>query len=166
VTLNGDTFTAPEVTTAGATLGFRVTVSDGRGGVDTDDMTVTVRNVNRAPEVLAGGSMTVSSGDTATLSATGTDADGDALTYLWQQQGDATVTIAEPTSAETTFIAPKVEVPELISFKVIALDADTSSEPAYIAITVNPKASSCGCTTVDPLLALAALAFFARRRKS
>ncbi len=166
VTLNGDTFTAPEVTTAGTTLGFRVTVRDDRGGMDTDDMTVTVRNVNRAPEVLAGGSMTVTSGETATLSATGTDADGDALTYLWQQQGDATVNIAEPTSAETTFVAPKVEIPELISFKVIALDADTSSEPAYIAITVNPPANSCGCTTVEPFLALAALAFFARRRRS
>lgn len=165
VQLNDDTFTAPEVTAAGATLGFRVTVDDGRGGMDTDDMTVTVRNVNRAPEVMAGGSMSVTSGATASLSATATDPDGDPVTFLWQQQGDATVTIAEPTSGETTFVAPDVEVPELISFQVIALDADTSSQPAYIAITVNPKPSSCGCVTVEPLLALAALAFVARRRR-
>ena len=165
VQLNGDTFTAPEVTTAGETLGFRVTVDDGRGGMDSDDMTVTVRNVNRAPEVMAGGSISVNTGETATLSAMATDPDGDPMTFLWQQQGDATVTIAEPTSAETSFVAPEVEIPELISFKVIALDAETSSEPAYIAITINPKPSSCGCASVEPLLALAALAFFARRRR-
>ncbi|MDP1826446.1 MAG: M36 family metallopeptidase [Archangium sp.] len=164
VQLAADTFTSPEVTVAGATLGFRVTVSDGRGGMDTDDMTVTVRNVNRRPEVLAGGSTTVVSGATATLEATGTDADGDPLTYLWQQQGDATVTIAEASAVSTTFVAPEVKVPELISFRVIALDADTSSEPAFIGITVTPKPSSCGCTSVEPLLAFGLLLFFRRRR--
>lgn len=164
VQLTGDSFTAPEVTVAGAVLGFRVTVSDGRGGMDTDDMTVTVRNVNRRPEVLAGGSTTVVSGATATLEATGTDPDGDPLTYLWQQQGDATVTIAEANVASTSFVAPEVKVPELISFRVIALDADTSSEPAFIAITITPKPNSCGCTSVEPLLAFGLLLLFRRRR--
>ena len=164
VALLDDTFTSPEVGVAGETLGFRVTVSDGKGGMDTDDMTVTVRNVNRRPEVMAGGSTTVVAGQTATLEATGTDADGDRLTYLWQQQGQNTVTLAEANAAQTTFVAPDVKVAELISFQVIALDANTSSEPAYIAITVTPKPSSCGCTTVEPLLAFAALLFLRRRR--
>lgn len=164
VQLMGDTFTAPEVTVAGETLGFRVTVSDGRGGMDTDDMTVAVRNVNRAPEVRAGGSVSVVSGQTAHLDATATDADGDALSYLWQQQGDATVTIAEANVAQTTFVAPDVKVPELLSFKVIALDADTASEPAYIAITITPRPSSCGCASVDSLLAFGVLLLMRRRR--
>ena len=164
VVLTGDTFSAPEVTKTGATLGFRVTVNDGRGGVDTDDMTVTVRDVNRRPEVLAGGSTTVVSGQRATLEATGTDLDGDPLTYLWQQQGDATLTIAEASLASTTFIAPLVKVAELISFRVIALDADTASEPAFIAITITPKPSACGCTAVEPLLAFGLLLFARRRR--
>ncbi|MDP2273820.1 MAG: M36 family metallopeptidase [Archangium sp.] len=164
VELLDDTFTSPEVGAAGETLGFRVTVDDGKGGMDTDDMTVTVRNVNRRPEVMAGGSTTVGSGQTATLEATGTDADGDPLTYLWQQQGDATVTLGEATAAQTTFVAPEVKVPELISFRVIALDADTASEPAFIAITITPKPSSCGCTTLEPLLAFGVLLFLRRRR--
>ena len=164
VQLMGDTFTAPEVTKAGATLGFRVTVNDGRGGMDSDDMTVTVRDVNRRPEVLAGGSTTVVSGQTATLEATATDPDGDPLTYLWQQQGDATVTLAQPTAASTSFTAPEVKVAELISFRVIALDADTASEPAFIAITVTPKPGACGCTAVEPLLAFGLLLFARRRR--
>ncbi len=165
VQLMGETFTAPEVDSGGETLAFRVTVSDGRGGMDADDMTVTVRNVNRRPEVLAGGSTMVVSGQTASLEATATDPDGDTMTYLWQQEGQATVTIAEANQASTGFVAPDVKVPELISFRVIALDADTSSEPAFIAITISPKPGSCGCTTVEPLLAFALLLLFRRRRK-
>ena len=86
------------------------------------------------------------------------------MTYLWQQQGTATVSIAEPTAASTTFVAPMVKAPELLSFKLIALDGDTASEPAFIAITVTPKPGSCGCTSLEPLLALAALLWFRRRR--
>lgn len=164
VQLVDDTFTAPEVPATGGTLGFRVTVSDGRGGVDTDDMTVTVRNVNRRPEVLAGGSTDVTSGETATLEATATDPDGDALTYLWQQQGDATVSLAEANAATTTFVAPEVKIAELISFKVIALDGDTASEPAYLAVTIHPKPGSCGCTSLEPLLAIGALLLLRRKR--
>ena len=165
VQLMDDTFIAPEVTTAGAVLGFRVSVSDGRGGMDTDDMTVTVRNVNRRPEVLAGGTTTVVSGQVATLEATGTDPDGDGLTYLWQQEGIATVTIAEANAAQTSFVAPEVKVAELISFRVIALDSDTASEPAFVAITVTPKPSSCGCSSVEPLLAFGLLLLARRRRR-
>ncbi len=113
---------------------------------------------------MAGGSISVVSGATATLSATATDADGDPLTYLWQQQGYATVTIAEANAAETTFVAPEVKVPELISFKVQALDGDTASEAAFIAITITPKPSSCGCSSGESLLAFGVLLLMRRRR--
>jgi len=55
VTLSGadtatPTFTAPQVGTAGATLVFLVTVDDGYGGIDADEVTITVQDSAAPPE--------------------------------------------------------------------------------------------------------------------
>ncbi|MFT3713416.1 MAG: M36 family metallopeptidase [Archangium sp.] len=167
VQLLDDTFTAPEVGPTGATLGFRVTVSDGRGGMDTDEMTVTVRNVNRAPEIVTtNGPQMVNSGDTVTFTATGEDPDGDAITFQWMQEGESSITLENPNSDTVTFVAPSVKIGEQISFRVVALDGAKASEPVFIGLIVQPKADSCGCTTVDPLFMLALGTLLLRRRST
>lgn len=151
----------------GGVLGFRVTVDDGRGGSDTDDMTVSVRNVNRKPELVGTtGPQSATSGETITLGVTGADPDGDPLTWQWKQQGESTVTLQNATAETTSFVAPEVKVSELITFTVVALDGNTASEEAYVSVVINPKPSSCACTSVEPLLGVAlALTWLRRRRR-
>lgn len=166
VQLMGDTFTAPEVTPAGAVLGFKVTVEDGRGGVDTDEMTVSVRNLNRPPSVVStSGPQEVVAGQSVTLGVIGEDPDGDPLTFTWQQQGEATLSLMGSTTDTVTFIAPDVKERGLLSLKVVAIDGNTASEPSFVAVVLNPKPNSCACTSVDPLLGLG-LALLLLRRKS
>ena len=57
------------------------TVEDGRGGIDRETITITVRNTNREPELATIGDQTVVEGHTLTLTLAGNDADGDVLIY-------------------------------------------------------------------------------------
>jgi hypothetical protein len=61
-------------------------VDDGRGGVDTDDATVTVNNVPPIADV--GGPYIATTGITLTLVATSTDVPSDTLTYAWDLDDD------------------------------------------------------------------------------
>ncbi len=166
VELFGDLFTAPEVTRDGALLGFRVTVDDGRGGLDTDDMTVRVRNVNRRPEVTASAPQQVTSGELVTLEAMGSDLDGDVLRSRWQEEGGASVTLEGADTLAASFTAPEVTVPSQLVFRVTVFDADTASEPVLVSLVVNPKATGCGCGAGEGGgLLLVALALARRRRR-
>ena len=57
------------------------TVEDGRGGIDRETITITVKNTNREPELAAIGDQTVAGGHTLTITLAGNDADGDVLIY-------------------------------------------------------------------------------------
>lgn len=85
-----------------------LTVSDGTAN-GTDTLTVTVPN--RAPTANAGVDQNVYKGNTATLSGTASDADGDSLTYLWtvvSAPSGSTATISNATSLTgATFIPDK-----------------------------------------------------------
>jgi hypothetical protein len=55
--------------------------SDGKGGEARELTTITVGNANRSPELLSIGSQSVSEGFVLSLTLSGSDPDGDALTY-------------------------------------------------------------------------------------
>ena len=57
------------------------TVEDGRGGIDRETITITVRNTNREPELATIGDQTVVEGHTLTITLAGSDADEDDLIY-------------------------------------------------------------------------------------
>jgi hypothetical protein len=79
-----------------------VTVSDGQASISRS-VTVTVGQANRAPTVVASADPTGGVAPlTVAFSATGTDADGDALTYAWSFGDGGT---AEGASASHTFAA-------------------------------------------------------------
>ncbi|MFY1827745.1 myxosortase-dependent M36 family metallopeptidase [Myxococcus fulvus] len=129
VTLSGATtptvtFTAPEVA-ADANLVLRLTVSDGTQ-TTFDNVTVRVRNVNRAPTVNAGPDGSADERATVALSGTATDADNDALTYLWTQVSGTPVAIANYTTPTATFVAPEVTGDETLSFRLTVSDGKTS----------------------------------------
>jgi PKD repeat protein len=86
----GDTTTSAQqnptktYTTAG-TYAAKVTVSDGKGGSATQTLDVVVAQGNRAPTVTAARTPTgaVPPGTEVSFTATGTDADGDTVSYSW-----------------------------------------------------------------------------------
>ena len=77
----------------------RVTVSDGKGGSATQTLPVVVTQANRAPTVTASRTPdgNVAPGTEIAFSATGTDADGDPLTYAWDFGDSTSSTQQSPT---------------------------------------------------------------------
>jgi hypothetical protein len=99
-------FTAPDVAAGGATLSFRLTVSDGaQTSADTVDITVT--NVNQPPVAHAGEDQTVPEGSAVTLHGGASfDPDNDPLTYAWTQTAGTAVSLSDPSAVEPSFTAP------------------------------------------------------------
>ncbi|WP_087024569.1 glycosyl hydrolase family 18 protein [Thaumasiovibrio subtropicus] len=144
VTDNGDgtalvTYTAPNVGNDTVET-VTVTVSDGRKSVSAD-VTVNVKGsgiiVNTPPTLTAPASVDVQSGQSVVISVTGTDAEGDALTYTATQGTVA----ATATGADITFNAPVVDVDTAVSITVTVSDGEFTADAV---VTVNVKAEVVG----------------------
>ena len=99
------TFTAPEVT-SDTDYAITLNVSDGTLS-DTDTVTVTVREVNRAPVADAGANQSASERTTVTLDGSGsTDPDDDAITYRWSSV--PSLAFSDAAAQSPTFTAPEV----------------------------------------------------------
>ncbi|MDY7227080.1 myxosortase-dependent M36 family metallopeptidase [Hyalangium rubrum] len=128
------TFTAPAVT-ASTVLTFTMTVNDG-GSFVTDSVNVTVRPPNVAPMANAGEDRTVDEGTAVALDARGSsDADGDTLTYAWEQTAGTAVTLSDATTAQPGFTAPSVEADAVFTFEVTVSDGTLSAKDT-VSITV------------------------------
>ncbi|MCX5701718.1 MAG: putative Ig domain-containing protein [Candidatus Omnitrophica bacterium] len=71
----------PSYTQAGTYNNVAFSLNDGQGGTDSEAITITVTNVNRAPVLAVIGNKIVTEGSALTFTISATDADGDALTY-------------------------------------------------------------------------------------
>jgi M6 family metalloprotease-like protein len=115
---------------------FELTVSDGELET-TDEVSINViARINQAPTADAGSDQTVNEQTTVTLSGTGTDADGDALTYSWIQTAGTSVAITDADNATATFIAPEVNSTTTLTFELTVTDGDLSISDSVI-VTVN-----------------------------
>jgi MYXO-CTERM domain-containing protein len=187
VTLSGaDTaapgFTAPSVT-ADTVLTFELTVSDGVLS-SKDTVSITVRNevVNRPPVANAGADQTVEEGASVTLSGSGTDPDGDALTYAWTQTGGPSVALSGGSTATANFTPPDVSSNTVLTFTLKVTDAKGATSEDSVSITVTAKTDGgggggddggggCSCSSESsaaaplmPLLMLG-MALLSRRRR-
>jgi hypothetical protein len=157
----------PEVS-ADAQLTLRATASDGHGGTASDDVVVTVRNVNRAPAFASvGATSPVTSGDTVTLQASAVDPDGDAVTYAWTQLAGPQVDFA-PGAASPSFTAPAVTEPTVLTFAVVARDASSATPTVSVDVLVNPapvKGCGCGEGGLGPVVLAAACWLLLRLRR-
>ncbi len=97
--------------------------------------------VNRAPVANAGPPQRVPAGARVELAGSGTDRDGDALTYAWTQTAGAPVTLSDPAAAKPTFTAPTAQTPSHIALSLVARDATLASAPSTVEITVDPTAT-------------------------
>jgi len=114
VVLSSDTaenpsFTTPDVGPSGASLTFRLTVTDYSGAQDEDTCIVTVSWVNIAPVANAGDDQTLPEVQTVQLDASASrDADDGIASYQWQQTGGATVQLSDAAAVRPTFAPVQV----------------------------------------------------------
>lgn len=128
---------------------FSLQVTDPEGLSSTDTVTLThkAETANQAPVVTVPASVTVEAGQSVSINATATDADGDSLTYAWtvpsgvaaSGQNSATLVVTAPTVTQSTQYSLSVLVSDG------ALDAS-----AALTLTVTPKASGGQCDATDP----------------
>ncbi|KAF0193916.1 MAG: hypothetical protein FD166_3628, partial [Bacteroidetes bacterium] len=99
-------FTAPTVL-SNTTYTFTLVVNDGAVDSQPDEVTITVRKVNKAPVADAGPDQIVNEGAIVTLDASGsTDPDNDPITYKWT--APTGITLSSTTAQKPTFTAPEV----------------------------------------------------------
>lgn len=144
VTLTGantatPSFVAPQVTATTA-LTFRLTVDDGNGGTDTDDVVINVLNVvapNNPPNANAGADFSVDEGDPGSLNGSASsDPDLDALTFSWAQVGGPAVTLGGANTATPTFTAPMVAATTTMTFRLTVNDGRGGTDTDDIVVTV------------------------------
>ncbi|VFQ44461.1 PKD domain-containing protein [Desulfoluna butyratoxydans] len=144
------TFTAPAVSTDGATLAFRLTVTDKGGLFTTDDVKVTVTFVNRPPVASAGPDQVVDEGTVVTLSAAGShDPDNNLAGYLWEQTSGPTVFLSDAETVSPTFTAPIVSTEGTrLLFRVTVTDSqgltDTDTTAVQVLFVNQPPVANAG----------------------
>jgi hypothetical protein len=140
------TFTAPDVA-AQTMLTFTLEVCDEADPTslcDTDTVVITVNpevvEVDDPPTANAGTDQTVTENTLVTLAGSGTDPEGETLTFDWT--APAGVTLSDPTAASPTFTAPDVAAQTMLTFTLEVCDeADPTSlcDTDTVVITVNPE---------------------------
>ncbi|MGL4474008.1 MAG: S8 family serine peptidase [Shewanella sp.] len=98
-----------------------------------------INSVNDAPSVNpAPLTQTVNAGASVTISANGSDIDGDTLSYQWQQVSGSQVTINVDGAGNLSFIAPSSGP---LSFALSASDGKQNSPPVTVSISITPATS-------------------------
>lgn len=133
-------FNAPRVN-QDSELTFDVMVNDPHTLV-TDTVTITIK-ANNAPVIEDINDQSQDENKSVSLSASATDAEGDEISYRWEQTSGTTVTLTDSNTATASFTAPSVTADETLSFKVYASDgmAETSTTTN---VTVKNVATSTG----------------------
>ena len=131
------TFTAPAVD-SDVTVTFVLSVSDGTNTDVTDQVTITIQDVptNNPPTVDAGQDQTVNEGDILTLNGTASDADGDAMIYLWSHDSDLEITLDNPSSVSVSFTVPQVTSNATITFTMTVTDKHNATGSDAVVISI------------------------------
>ena len=135
----GPTFTAPDVGPGGASLSFRLTVSDSTGLESEDTCIVKVSWVNVPPTANASFDQTVDERDTVTLNGAGSsDPDDGIASFYWKQTGGPSVKISDPTASRPVFTAPDVSAQdEFLTFQLTVEDFGGLSSTDTCAVNVS-----------------------------
>lgn len=161
-------FTAPDVA-VDTTLLFRVIASDGSEASEAFEVSVNVTDVPRAPVAKTVESLTAKANEVVRLNAIGsTDADGQVLTFAWEQLSGPPVTLEGADTAVATFMLPESDESDFAAtFRVTVTDPDGLTSTAEVSVTETPPADGCSTSGPSSLLmpVFAALALAFRRRR-
>jgi len=145
VTLNGantatPSFTAPNVRVEGASLTFKLTVTDLGRLEDSDTTVVNVSFVNQPPIADAGPNQTMGEQTEVTLDGSNSsDPDqGDGIkSYRWRQTAGPLVTLSNPQAKKPTFKAPNVVGSRSLTFELTVTDFGglQSSDTTIVNVT-------------------------------
>jgi len=140
---NGGTITSPtsaSTTVTGLSAGtytFRLTVTDNQGATASDDVVITVNNsqANTPPTVNAGPDQTITlPTSSVTLSGSGSDPDGNIVSYSWTKISGNGGTITSPSSASTTVTSLTAGT---YTFRLTVTDNQGATASDDVVITVN-----------------------------
>jgi hypothetical protein len=122
----------------GASLIFRLTVSDQAGLQSEDDCIVTVTWENQPPAAHAGPAQTVAEGATVVLDGSGSsDTDDGIAAYHWTQISGRAVTLTDPAAVRPAFTVPADAVDgEQFTFQLTVTDGGGLQDDAHCTITV------------------------------
>lgn len=130
------TFAIPDVT-ADTQFTFSLVAHDGIAPSAKSNITITVRQVDRAPVAQAGENRTVGSRTTVTLAGSAEDADGETITYAWTQLDGTPVTLTGADTATPSFKAPDVTgASAVLRFSLVATAGGKASAASVVTITV------------------------------
>jgi len=128
------TFKAPEGL-ANTSATFQLAVSDGSStGVDT--VVIGIHCDNDPPTASAGPDQTGNENDLVTLSGSGVDPEGQALTFSWTQTAGPAVQLSDPNSAKPSFKAPEGLANTSVTFQLTVSDG-TSTAVDLVTIAIN-----------------------------
>ena len=113
------------------TYRFMLSCSDGRA-TSTDSVDIIIKNV--APSINAGSDMTVDSGSAVTLHSSGSDPNGDTLSYSWSLIEGPSIALPAMTTQD---IAVTPQNAGLYKFSVVCSDGTGNSQPDEVLLTVN-----------------------------
>ncbi len=122
--------------------------------------------VNQAPRIVGLENKDVNAGETVTLTAQVSDAEGDAMTYQWTQLSGTAVVLQNATSPIVTLVAPNVNGG--IQLQLIARDSRGATTTVSVTLTVKggsnppeitPMEKSGGSSSGKLLIALFMMAF-------
>ncbi|RLM95293.1 CARDB domain-containing protein [Haloarcula sp. Atlit-7R] len=98
------------------------------------------QDTNSPPTADAGDDVTVESGATVALDATGsTDDDGSVVSYEWTQTGGPTGALSDAATATPTVTAPDIESTTTLTYEVTVTDDSGTTDTDAVSVTVTPS---------------------------
>ncbi|MGK5093650.1 chitobiase/beta-hexosaminidase C-terminal domain-containing protein, partial [Deltaproteobacteria bacterium TL4] len=109
------------------------------GSLTTNEHTLNLGSTHLTPLAQGSGSTEVDEGEQGTLDGTASsDLDGTIASYHWEQTAGSSATIADATSAQTTFTAPSIETnQEELRFQLTVTDNQGLNDTATLTVQVN-----------------------------
>ncbi|HYG38805.1 MAG TPA: fibronectin type III domain-containing protein [Cytophagales bacterium] len=140
---------------SGVYEGIVITANDGKGGIDTETISITVNNVNRAPQLAAIGNAEVNELSDLIIDLSGTDADGDTISF--SATGLPSFATFSNSGSGTGSINVNPEIGDAGSYNVTVTvtDANTDTSSETFTLKVNklnlnaPVIATIGNKTLD-----------------